>query len=190
MSAESVIPSRIGTCWSNSIWISRVEEVGIRRSFLHLILFHESPHPITLLLGGDEIVLLKALCHVVNKCAFVGAYTSAIQRDAIKKHFELLNLLAQYGHFSRRECISRLGRHGFLPFAKGFLIAIPGAKTSQFIGSFVLVMSCVPTNPYKGWRSSALFEQDAIQIPQVGISFHLVYTLSYFDGIFTVTVDG
>src|SRR6266568_6241669 len=190
MSAESITPSRIGKRWPNSIRISRAVDVGIRYSFLHLIFLYESPHPITLLLCRYEIVLLKALCHVVNKCAFVGAYTSAIQRDAIKKHFELLNLLAQYGHFSRRECISRLGRHGFLPFAKGFLIAIPGAKTSQFIGSFVLVMSCVPTNPYKGWRSSALFEQDSIQIPQVGISFHLVHTLSHFNDIFTVTIDG
>ena len=60
-----------------------------------LVFFHESLDPMDLLLGGDEIVLLKALCHIVNKCAFVGAYTDAIQGDAIKKHFELLNLLAQ-----------------------------------------------------------------------------------------------
>jgi len=60
-----------------------------------LVFFHESLDPITLFIGGDKIVLLKALCHIVNKCAFVGTHTGAIQRYTIKKQFELLNLLAQ-----------------------------------------------------------------------------------------------
>ena len=60
-----------------------------------MVFFHQSLDPVDLLLRGDKIVLLKALCHIVNKCAFVGAHTGAIQRDTIKICFELLNVLAQ-----------------------------------------------------------------------------------------------
>src|SRR6266851_277077 len=157
MSAESIIPSRIGTRWPNSTRISRVDVVDMGSSFLHLIFLYEYLHPITLLLCGHEIVLLKALLHIVDKCAFVGADTSTIQRDTINKHFELLDLLAQCSHFSRRESISCLRNHGFLPFAIGFQVTIPGAKASQFIGSFILIMTCVATYPHKGGRSIALF---------------------------------
>ena len=50
--------------------------------------------PVPLLLAGCEVILLQFLRHVVDKCTFLRAHTSAICGDADENRVQLLHFLA------------------------------------------------------------------------------------------------
>ena len=82
-----------------------------------------------------------------------------------------------------------LKSHGFLPFAIGSCIAIPGSQPGQFVGTLIEIVTGVATHPFKNRRNFTTVEQHAIQRPQVTIRLHLVNTLGNLDSILTVAVN-
>src|SRR2546426_2556079 len=83
----------------------------------------------------------------------------------------------------------RFGGVGGLPLLIGSNVAVPGTYTSQFVGTFVQIMTSVTTYPFKGRRSLATLEPGTIQSPQIRVGLHLIGTLSNFDSIIAVAID-
>src|SRR6266567_8176732 len=132
------------------------------RSSLYLVFTHKAFEPVVLLLCWGKVIFLQAFRHIVDELTLLRTDTGAAYVDSINNCYEFLYLLAQDSELGWWQSIMSFGGAGGLPLLIGNNVAVPGTYTSQFVSTFVQIMTGMTTHPFKGRRCLATLEPGTI----------------------------